>query len=66
MTYRVREALQLLCEELQRPISFVQIEPGSLIKVTGRVKVLYEGQTFGASIRDIEARADLVEDKERQ
>jgi hypothetical protein len=45
----------------------VEMVPGSIITVnvntvTGRVDVLYKGRIFEASMRDIQARADLVED----
>lgn len=69
MTYRVRKPLEVIRGEPPGPFSFVEITPGSLITVkgkvqkSGRVDVLYNGQIFGAIIRDIAARAELVEDE---
>jgi hypothetical protein len=69
MTYRLREPLQVIREEPPKPISFVEIMPGSIITVkgegrqSGRVEVLYDGQILAAFMRDIEARADMVESK---
>lgn len=67
MTYRVRKALQVIRDEPPKPFSFVEIMPGSIIRVNGEVQnsglvdVLYDGQIFGAFMRDIEARAEKVE-----
>ena len=66
MTYWVRKPLQLIREEPPGPLSFVEIAPGSIITVksrgveSGRVDVLYDGQIFGAIMRDIEKRAEMM------
>jgi hypothetical protein len=67
MTYRVRKALQVIRDEPPKPFSFVEIMSGSIIRVNGEVQksglvdVLYDGQIFGAFMRDIETRAEKVE-----
>jgi len=63
----VREALQVIRDEPPEPFTFKEIMPGSIVTVNGEVQksglvdVLYDGQIFGAFLRDIEARAELVE-----
>jgi hypothetical protein len=53
-------------DEPPKPFSFVEIMPGSIIIVnvevpkSGFVDVMYDGQIFGAFMRDVEARADMV------
>ena len=53
-------------DEPPTPFSFVEIMPGSIIIVnvevlkSGFVDVMYDGQIFGAFMRDVEARADMV------
>ena len=71
MTYRVRKALQVIRDEPPKPFSFVEIMPGSIIRVNGEVQksglvdVLYDGQIFGAFMRDIETRTEKVESVSR-
>jgi len=54
-------------DDPQGPFTFVTITPGSIITVKGDVQqsglvdVLYDGQIVAAFIRDIEARAEIVE-----
>ena len=66
MTYQVRKPLQVIREGTTAPLSFVEIEPGSIITVknsgieSGRVDVLYDDQIFGAIMSDIEERADMM------
>ena len=49
------------------PLTFVTITPGSIITIKGEVQqsglvdVLYDGQIVAAFMRDVEARADVVE-----
>lgn len=69
MTYRVRKPLQVIRGELPRSFTFVEIMPGSIIMVkgnvqkSGRVDVLCNGKIFGSFMRDIAARAELIEDE---
>ena len=66
MTYRVLNPLQVIREEPPKPFAFVEIIPGSIITVkgkvreSGRVEVLCNGQIFGSFMRDIAARANLA------
>jgi hypothetical protein len=68
MTYRAREAFMAVRDDPQGPFTFVTITPGSIITVkgddvqqSGLVDVLYDGQIVAAFMRDIEARAEMVE-----
>jgi len=69
VTYRVLNPLQVIREEPPKPFAFVEIIPGSIVTVkgkvreSGRVEVLCNGQIFGSFIRDIAGRAELVEDE---
>jgi hypothetical protein len=69
VTYRVQRPLEVIRGEPPEPFSFVEIVPGSIITVkgnvqkSGRVDVLYNGQIFGSFMRDIAARAELIEDE---
>jgi hypothetical protein len=69
MIYRVRKPLQVIRGEPPKPFTFVEIMPGSIITVKGKVQksggvdVLYNGQIFASFMRDIAARAELVEDE---
>jgi len=66
MTYQVQEPFLAVRDGQARP-AFATITEGSIITVTGEVQhsglvdVLYDGEIVAAFMRDIEARADVVE-----
>lgn len=67
MTYRVHEPFIAVTDGQSRPFAFVTITKGSTITIKGEVQqsglvdVLYEGKVVAAFMRDIQARAQLVE-----
>ena len=67
MIYHVHEPFFGVRDEQPAPFAFVTITTGSTIKIIGDVQqsglvdVLYDGQIVAAFIRNILARAELVE-----
>jgi hypothetical protein len=67
VTYRAKEAFIAIRDNPPGPFTFVAIHPGSIITVKGEVlqsglvDVWYDGQIVAAFMRDIEARADMVQ-----
>ena len=67
MTYRARESFIAVRDEPPAPFAFTTITAGSTIKVIGDVQqsglvdVLFHGQIVAAFMRDIEARAEVLE-----
>jgi hypothetical protein len=68
--YRAREPFLAVRYDQPRPFKFVTIASGSIITLqsevhpSGLVSLLYDGQIVGAFMRDIEARAEKVADRE--
>ena len=69
MTYHVREPFIAVRDEPPAPFAFTTVLQGATIKVLGEVQqsglvdVLYDGQIVAVFMRDIEAKADLVNGK---
>jgi hypothetical protein len=66
MNYRVREPLLAVRNEVPKPFGFVTIPAGSVITLgevqdSGFVDVLYDREIVAVFMRDVEARADVVE-----
>ena len=67
MKYCAREPFLAVRYEQLRTLKFLTITAGSIITLqsevhkSGLVSVLYEGQIVTAFMRDIEARADMVQ-----
>jgi hypothetical protein len=67
MTYEVCGSFLGVRDEPPKPFAFITITPGSVIEVIGEVQqsglvdVLYDGQIVAAFMRDIQARAEMVE-----
>ena len=67
MTYCVHEPFLAVTDGRSKPFAFVTISAGATITVKGEVQqsglvdVLYDDRIVAAFMRDIEARAELVE-----
>ena len=65
--YRVREPFRAIRHGPRNAFSYITISPGSVITVkaetqeVGLVDVLYEGKIVTVFVRDLDARADLIE-----
>jgi hypothetical protein len=72
MTYRVQQPFLVVRDEPTRPFVFVTVTEGSIITIAGEVQksglvdVRYDGGIVAAFMRDIEARAEVVEDTSAQ
>ena len=69
MTYRASAAFLAVRSDPSGPSTFVTIQAGSIITVKGEalqsglVDVLHNGQTVAAFMRDIESRAERLQDR---
>jgi len=67
MRYRVREPFMVIRDDPPNRFTFLTLKPGSMLRVkgdvlkSGLVDIECEGQILGAFMRDILARAELVE-----
>ena len=72
MTYRAREPFLAFRYDPSVPRRFITITVGSIVTLqsdvhpSGLVSVLYNGQIVSAFMKDIEARAEVVEDTSAQ
>jgi hypothetical protein len=67
VTYRARESFLSVRYDQPTPFKFVTVAPGSIITLqsavhpSGLVSVLYDGQISVAFMKDIEAKAEMIE-----